>query len=59
MTNMKYNFSCWQSMQDPLYIQGYFRQKAQDWNAEVDNMSQETLSQRYKELTSGSSLIRK
>lgn len=40
---MKYNFSSYQSLQDPLYMRGYFKQKSQDWSSDVDKMTEKEL----------------
>ena len=48
MPKMKYNFSSGQSMSDPLYLRGYFRDKSLEWSTNVDGMSDSLLTETYK-----------
>jgi len=55
---MRYKFSSWQSMSDPLYLRGYFRNKSDEWSSNVDGMSDSYLTEAYQKVTKGSSLLK-
>ena len=59
MPKMKYTFSSYQSMSDPLYLRGYFRDKSEEWSSNVDAMSDGYLVESYKKAILGSSLLKR